>query len=137
MLANNPIFPIDSVGHCKNLLLQDKKKNLFLVCCLEDTKVDMKEMAKIPEIGAKNKLMFASPATLLASLGTIPGAVSPFCLMHKGEKQVLKVVLGSKMMAKDSIAFHPGTNCATTAITPAGLAKFVAATKHEFVVVDV
>ena len=32
-------------GHSKNLLLQDKKKNLYLLSALPDTKVDLRQLS--------------------------------------------------------------------------------------------
>ena len=64
-----------SGGHVKNLFLKDKKKHYWLLVALEDTSIDLKQMAKT--LGTQ-KLSFANAEELYENLGIVPGAVSPF-----------------------------------------------------------
>ncbi|MEM8786585.1 MAG: YbaK/EbsC family protein, partial [Pseudomonadota bacterium] len=62
-------------------------------------------------------------------LGVTPGSVTPFALINDRERAVT-VVLSSAMLAQPLLHFHPLTNTRTTAITPAGLNRFIEACGH-------
>jgi Ala-tRNA(Pro) deacylase len=114
-------------GHCKNLFLKDKKGGLWLVVCLEDRRVDMNRLAR--RLGSA-RLSFGRPPLLLEVLRVEPGAVSPFALINDAQRQV-RVVLDAAMMGLPLLNYHPLTNTATTAVTPDGLRRFIAACGHE------
>jgi len=113
--------------HCKNLFLKDKKGQLWLVVARDDAAIDMKSLDKT--IGAA-RLSFGKPDLLLEVLGVIPGAVTPFALANDAEWRV-NVVLDAVMMGADLVNYHPLTNEATTALTPADLVAFIRSTGHE------
>lgn len=133
---HDPVFTVEeaqqvsrtlSGGHSKNLFLKDKKGDVYLLVCLEDTKVDLKALRKM--IGAKN-LSFGKPDLLMELLGVTPGSVTPFSLIND-EDAVVKVLLDAKMMEEEFLNFHPLINDKTTQISMENLKKFIHACGHE------
>ena len=121
-----------SGAHSKNLFLKDKKSQLWLVVCLEDRKIDMKELRK--SIGAA-QLSFGKPELLMDVLGIEPGSVSPFTLINDADQRV-RVVLDHDMMSHAYINFHPLENTATTQISPDGLMLFIKSCGHQPAIVE-
>jgi len=119
-------------AHAKNLFLKDKKGVLWLVVCLEDRDINMKEL-KV-RIGSAH-LSFGRPDVLMDVLGVEPGSVSPFTLLNDTEQRV-QVVLDKDMMAYDITNFHPLENTATTQITPDDLLTFISSCGHEPEIID-
>ena len=119
-------------GHSKNLFLRNKKGRMWLVTCLEDRAIDLKELAG--RLGA-GRFSFASAERLMRYLGVIPGAVTPFAVVndHGGAVQV---VLDAGLLAHDPLNFHPLDNAMTTAISADGLLRFLEHTDHVPQVVD-
>ena len=107
--------------HCKNLLLKDEKKNLFLIVTLVDKTINLKIVQE--KIGSK-RLSFASKEILKEVFDLEPGSVTPFGIMNDKENLVT-VVLDKEMMDTDYVNFHPLTNTATITITPNDLQKFL------------
>ena len=137
---HDPVFTVEeaqsvsrtlSGGHSKNLFLKDKKGNPYLLVCLEDTKVDLKELRK--KIGAQN-LSFAKAELLLELLGVTPGSVTPFALINDTAGRV-KVLLDAKMVEEDFLNFHPLINDQTTQISMEDLKLFIEATGHDIAVI--
>ena len=120
-------------AHCKNLLLRDHKKVLWLVVATEDCAVDLKALKDV--IGS-GRLSFAKAEVLQRALGVDAGAVTPFGLINDTDA-VVNVVLDSAMMRRDLLNYHPLTNAATTAITPDGLLAFIKSCGHEPRIVDI
>jgi Ala-tRNA(Pro) deacylase len=114
-------------GHCKCLFLEDKSGGLHLVVALEDRRLDLKRLAE--RLGA-GRFSFAAPAKLMAHLGVAPGSVTPFALANESSKGV-SVVLDEAMLRHDPLNYHPLVNTATTALAPADLMRFIAASGHE------
>ncbi len=114
-------------GHCKNLLLRDKKKKNWLVVTLEDKDVDLKGLQD--KIGSA-RLSFASADRLMEFLGVKPGSVTPFALINDPEQKV-QVVLDEDMLAHDLLNYHPLDNTRTTAIKRADLLTFIADCGHQ------
>ncbi|WP_025897255.1 prolyl-tRNA synthetase associated domain-containing protein [Sneathiella glossodoripedis] len=119
-------------GHSKNLFLKDKKDELYLLVCLEDTKVDLKELRK--KIGAKN-LSFGKAELLQEVLGVTPGSVTPFSLINDVDCRV-SVLLDAAMMKEDFLNFHPLINTQTTQISMDDLKLFIKNTGHQMTVVE-
>ena len=119
-------------AHCKNLFLKDRKARLWLVVTFNDRALDMKALQKT--LGAA-RLSFGKPDLLAGVLGVAPGAVSPFGLINDTERRVT-VALDRAMMRASLLNYHPLINEATTAITPDGLRRFIAACGHETVELD-
>lgn len=110
-------------GHSKNLFLKDKKGALFLLCALSDTAIDLNAVSKL--IGA-GRFSFGSAELLMAHLGVTPGAVTLFALINDPERRV-RLILDEGFFDHQLVNFHPLRNDATTAITPAGMLRFVSA----------
>lgn len=119
-------------AHCKNLFLKDKKEQLWLVVALEERPVDLKSLDK--RIGAA-RLSFGKAELLREVLGVEPGSVTPFALLNDEARRV-RVVLDRGMMQMRPLNYHPMHNAATTTIQPEDLTRFLAATGHEPMVVD-
>ncbi len=119
-------------GHAKNLFLRNKKGAMWLVTCGEHRRIDLRALAA--HVGA-GRLSFASPRRLMAHLGVIPGAVTPFAVVNDAAGHV-RVVLDSVLLDCDLLHFHPLDNARTTSLSPPGLLAFLEATGHPPVVVD-
>lgn len=113
-------------GHSKNLFLKDKKGALYLLCALAESRIDLNAVSKL--IGA-GRFSFGSPELLLETLGVTPGSVTVFALINDPERRV-RLLLDEGFFAHDLVNFHPLTNEATTAISPAGLMTFLTALGH-------
>ena len=121
-------------AHCKSLFLRDKKGAAFLVVCLEDRRLDMKALAGI--IGS-GRLSFGSAGRLRERLGVEPGSVTPFAALNEEEAaEKVGIVLDAAMMAAELVNYHPLVNTATTAVSPAGLLRFLDSTGHAPRIVD-
>ena len=119
-------------GHTKNLFLKDAKGQIWLICALGETTIDLKRLP--PVIGAA-RLSFGSAELLHEVLGVWPGSVSLFCLVNDRAKRV-RLVLDAALLQAEPVNFHPLTNTATTAISQAGLRRFLAALDIAPTVVD-
>jgi len=119
-------------GHTKNLFLKDAKGQLWLICALADTRVDLKRTA--PAIGAA-KLSFGSPERLFEALGVRPGSVTVFALINDGGANV-RLVLDQALLDHEQVNFHPLSNDATTTVSRDGLLSFLKALDRTFQVVD-
>lgn len=114
-------------GHCKNLFLRDKKRNLFLLVVLEDRGIDLKSLR--PILSASGNLSFGQPGLLMEVLGVAPGAVTPFALINDTGRRAA-VFLDQAMLALDPLNYHPLSNTQTTAIAPKDLIRFIESCGH-------
>ena len=90
-----PVFTIDEMLAAnlpdpeiiaKNLFVRDdKKRNYYLITVKEDRQVNLKAFQE--QFGTR-KLSFASENDLMAILGVIKGAVTPFGLLNDAEKTI-------------------------------------------------
>ena len=156
-------------AHAKNLLLTDKKKNLYLVTALTDTKVDLRALSTRLGHG-KSGVRMADPAMLGTALGVPAGCATPLAVISPGCKEVVLLidqkfkehkVRRSRRLPARALArapansadprrrltlapslrpqvchFHPLTNDATTAISPADLERLVEAEGVTYAWVD-
>jgi Ala-tRNA(Pro) deacylase len=130
-----PVFTVDEAKklrgqiagcHTKNLFLRNKKGAMWLVVCLEDRQVDLKQLAEL--LGA-GRLSFGSAERLMKYLGVIPGAVTPFGVINdKGG--AVRVVLEREILAAGPLNFHPLDNAMTTSIDVDGMLRFLEAEGH-------
>ena len=134
--AHPPVFTVEEAqthcghlpgGHCKNLFLKDKKKQLWLVVTLDEQPVNLNALSKA--LGAP-RFSFGKAELLAEVLGVIPGAVTPLALINDRDLRV-NVVLDAAMMGLGLLNYHPLSNDATTAITPEGLLALLASFGHE------
>lgn len=121
-------------GHSKNLFLKDKKGALYLAIALADTRVDLVGLGK--RFGSSGRLSFGKPELMTATLGVIPGAVTPFALINPSARGLTTVILDAALLARDPVWFHPLENTASTAIAAADLPVFVRACGFEPLIVD-
>jgi len=131
----NEAFPDDSRGvRSKNLFLRDKNgKRHFLVVLDFKKSVDLKALADA--LGA-SKLSFASPERLKEHLGVEPGSVSLMGLVHDTDHCV-EVIIDEYAWNAKAILCHPLVNTATLVIPHADVEKFLEATGHKAMIIDV
>ncbi len=118
--------------HCKTLLFKDKKAALWLCVVEESRRLNIRALSDA--LGAA-RLSFARPEIVEKHLGIQPGAVTPFALINDTDA-VINVALDSEVMAAEITYFHPLTNDRSTAIAPADLLRFIEASGHRPVTVD-
>ena len=119
-------------GFSKNLFVRNKKGRMWLLVLEESRSVRLKELAQ--RLGA-GRFSFGSPQRLERWLGVEPGSVTPFGLVHDPAGEVTAVV-DRALLAFDTLHFHPLVNTMTTAIDPPGLLRFLEASGHPPVLVD-
>jgi Ala-tRNA(Pro) deacylase len=133
--AHVPVFTVEEARnlrgqlpgtHTKNLFLEDKRGNLWLVVAREELRVDLNALSKA--IGAP-RFSFGRPENLVTALGIAPGAVTPFAMMNAAPGTVT-IVLDRGMMDADTLNFHPCRNDRTTAIAAADLVRFLEGSGH-------
>lgn len=108
--------------HCKNLFLKNSKADqLFMLIAPHDKPIDLKKTARL--IGS-TRLSFAEADKMWTYLKLLPGAVSPFGLIHDSEHFV-KVLLDQEIMSYDFINFHPNVNTATVSLSVADFTKYL------------
>jgi len=130
-----PVFTVEEAkqvrgrvegAHSKNLFLRNKKGAMWLVTCLEDRDVKLKELAVA--VGAKH-FSFASHERLMQYLGIIPGAVSPFAVVND-HSQSVQVVLDTAFRDIQPLNFHPLDNSRTTTLSTDSLVTFLTDVSH-------
>jgi Ala-tRNA(Pro) deacylase len=120
-------------GHVKNLFVKDKKSRLFLLVLGEETQVDLKRVHE--KIGAQGRVSFGSAELLDEVWGVKPGAVTPFGAINDREGRVT-VALDATMMRHERLNFHPLVNTRTTGLASADIVRFLRATGHEPLIVE-
>ena len=113
-------------AHVKNLLLRNKKNELWLVCAMHDTPVNMKELAAKIDSG---RLSFANGEQLQTYLGTEPGSVSVLAIVNDAGNKV-RVVFDERVLDADEVNFHPLRNDATVTLRTADVLRFLEAYHH-------
>ena len=119
-------------AHCKNLFLSDRKRRVWLIVMREDSPLDLTSLAET--LGAA-RLSFARPAALMERLGVVPGAVSPLAVLNDAAGAVT-VVVQRALLTEETLNFHPLDNRLTTAIAPRDLMRFLEATAHVPLILD-
>ena len=112
--------------HIKNLFLRNKKEEMWLVVALEDRAIDLKRLGEV--LGA-GRLSFGSADRLKRYLGVEPGSVTPLSLVNDAARAV-QLALDHGVANGGPVNAHPLVNTMTTALTPADLLRFFAATGH-------
>jgi Ala-tRNA(Pro) deacylase len=130
-----PIFTVEEAKalrgnlpghHIKNLFLRNKKEEMWLVVALEDRAIDLKRLGEV--LGA-GRLSFGSADRLKRTLGVEPGSVTPLSLVND-EACAVQLVLDRGVADGGPVNAHPLVNTMTTALAPADLLRFFAATGH-------
>lgn len=120
-------------AHVKNMFLKDKSGGLWLVTCLEDRKIRIRDLEKT--VGAR-KMSFGKPELLLEALGVTPGAVTPFAALNDREAGQVSVVVDDALKGAETVNCHPLHNKATVAVPASALPTFFEATGHTPLWVD-
>ena len=107
-------------GHIKNLVSRDKKKNIFLLFCL-NTELDLKALSVL--IGS-SRLSFGSENRLFDNLGVRPGAVTPLAMVT-GVHHAVNLYMDSRLREVVYLYMHPLVNDRTVAMRPADVEAFL------------
>lgn len=100
-----------SDADAKNLLIRDdKKEHYFLITIKGEKRVDLKAFR---QTHGTRKLSFASAEDLMATLGLIPGAVTPLGLLNDTEGKVALFLDQDFFEGSGLIGVHPNDNTAT------------------------
>jgi Ala-tRNA(Pro) deacylase len=121
-------------AHIKNLFLRDKKRCMWLVTVLESRDIDLKALRQ--RIGAKGTLSFGNADLLMAHLGVIPGAVTPFAVINDRAGSVT-MVLDAALQAGTVVNAHPLRNDRTSAIAAEDLVRFLEAEGHPPLILEI
>jgi len=114
-------------AHTKNLFLKDKDGRMVLVVAKEDTRVDLKALAR--RLGL-DRFSFGKPELLKEVLGIEPGSVTAFALINETSRRLTAVVLDEAVMGFAEVNCHPLTNDATTRVATVDLIRFMEACGH-------
>jgi Ala-tRNA(Pro) deacylase len=117
-------------AHTKSLFLVDKEGSMVLVVAKDDTRVDLKALAKNLGLG---RLSFGAHDVLEAVLGVPGGSVTPFALINRTAADVI-VVVDRALMDFAEVNCHPLENTATTRLATSELLRFIVACGHQPVV---
>ena len=98
-----------------------------MLSALGDTQIDLNAVSKL--IGA-GRFSFGNAELLMQNLGVTPGSVTLFALINDPERNV-RLILDEGLFSHDLVNFHPLSNDASTAISPADMLKFARDTGHE------
>ena len=113
-------------AHTKNLFLTDKDGRMVLVVAKDDTRVDLKALAK--RLGA-GRFSFGKGEQLLAVLGVPAGSVTPFALINVSPADI-EVVIDKALLDFAEVNCHPLENTATTRLATAHLIRFIEVCGH-------
>jgi Ala-tRNA(Pro) deacylase len=111
----------------KNLFVVDRDGRAALVVAKDDSRVDLKLVAKRLGLG---RLSFGKPERLLDLLGVTPGSVTPFALINDPEARVI-VAVDAALLAFPEVNFHPLENTATTRVATDDFLRFIRACGHQ------
>lgn len=123
-----PVFTVEEAqhyckdfpgAHIKNLFLRNKPGKMWLVTARDTQLLDLKRLGE--QLGA-GRLSFGSPERLMAFLGVIPGAVTPFAVINDHQHTV-QPVLDRSLLEAEWINAHPLRNDQTLAIAPRDLLR--------------
>ena len=107
---------------CKNLFVRDGKgKRHFLICVPEQTRVDLKTLARQLE---SSKFSFASAERLEKYLRVEQGCVSPLGVLNDESKSVT-VVFDRALENDPAVGVHPNDNTATVWLRFADLKRVI------------
>jgi Ala-tRNA(Pro) deacylase len=141
-VAHPPVFTVEESkalrgqlpgGHTKNLFVRDRKGRLFLIVALEDSAIDLKRVHEA--LGAQGRVSFGSAERLIEVWGVEPGSVTPFGAIND-RAGLVTVALEARMMNCARLNFHPLVNTRTTGLSSADLVRFLEATGHRPLLVE-
>ena len=146
IVEHQPVYTIDEMLECdlpypdqiaKNLFVRDdKKRKYYLITCLEDKKINLKEFRKEHDT---RPLTFASEEDLMDKMGLYRGAllhlhgplkgglyrgaVTPFGILGNEDKDV--VVFFDKDYEHKIMGIHPCDNTATVFVNTRDVVKLI------------
>jgi Ala-tRNA(Pro) deacylase len=135
-VEHEPVFTVEESvalhesipgAHTKNLFLIDPDGRMVLVTAKDDTRVDLKALAKRLGFG---RFSFGKAERLQAVLGVSPGSVTPLTLMNASSAGVT-VVVDQALMDFAEVNCHPLENTATMRFATADLIRFIKECGHE------
>lgn len=138
---HEPLFTVEQADkvahsipgtHIKNLFLKDDNGQFWLLVAEAHAKIELK---KVMQLLKAPKLRFADAPLLMQYLGVLPGSVTPFGLINDRNHSV-KVILDHSLLAATIINAHPLENSATTSISLEDFKKFLKATGHHPIIID-
>lgn len=119
----------------KNLFVRDdKKRNYYLITVKGNKKVNLKE---IKQKNGTRALSFASKKDLMAILGLIPGAVTPFGLLNDNELKVHFFIDEAFTKETALIGVHPNDNTATVWLKTEDLLSIIQEHGNQITVIEV
>ena len=118
---------------CKNLFLCNRQQTQFYLLLMQGEK-PFKTKFLSAQLGCA-RLSFADAGHMADYLHTTPGSVSALELMFDTEHHI-QLVIDKPLMENEYISAHPGLSTSTLRLTRTDLLKFVQATGHEPIVVD-
>src|SRR5262245_43376082 len=122
-VAHDAVFTVeesvalrDSIpgAHTKNLFLIDPDRRMVLVVAKDDSRVDLKSLAKRLGFG---RFSFGKAERLEAVLGVSAGSVTPLALINPSAKDVT-VVVDQAIMNFAEVNCHPLEDTAPTRLAP-------------------
>ena len=130
IVEHKAVFTIDEMLECelphpeqiaKNLFIRDdKKRKYYLITCLEDKKINLKEFRKEHDT---RPLTFASEDDLMDKMGLIRGAVTPLGVLANEDKDV--IVFMDKDYENKIMGIHPCDNTATVYVSCRDVSKLI------------
>ena len=122
--------------YCKNLVFTNKKtQDNYMIVALHDTEVDLKALRLHFKVGSKD-IRQTEESFLESALLVKKGAVNPFAL-YNDEKNIVKLVVDSKLLEKTTVTFHPMQNNALLELATSDFLKFAKnLLKKEYEVID-
>jgi Ala-tRNA(Pro) deacylase len=135
-VEHEPVFTVEQSSslratlpgaHTKSLFLTDKDGRMVLVVAKDDTKVDLKALAR--KLGT-GRFSFGRAELLEAVLGVSPGSVTPLALINPSAAAVA-VAIDQSLMDFAEVNCHPLENSATTRLARDDLIRFIEACGHE------
>ena len=103
----------------KTLLFIGKKKNLAIVICQGNKRIDTK---KLSEISGVKKPRMARPEELAEILGTVPGGTPPICLPEN-----IPVFVDKGVMQQEFVVGSAGSEFVGIKLSPSDIVKFTKA----------
>ena len=133
IVSHKAVYTIDEMLDCglpdagriaKNLFIRDdKKRNYYLIVCLESKRMDLKEFRNAH---GTRPLTFASEKDLMAKMGLERGAVTPLGILANEERDIRVFI--DREFEEGTIGVHPCDNTATVYLDCRDLAALI--TEH-------
>lgn len=109
--------------YCKNLVVQDKKKQKYLLIVHENQTLDLNKVRK--DINASCYFSFVKGEELYGLMQVHPGHVTPLALYAKNGELNMPVYIEKKLLECDWLHFHPMDPSSSVLLTPNQLLRFL------------